>query len=60
MGNHLIPTGSYDLPDISKEIQRQIQEKGGKSNMVTLTPNMNTLKCIMTIIGAEVDLRTLN
>ena len=53
----LIPTGSYDLPDISKEIQRQIQEKGGKSNMVTLTPNMNTLKCIMTIIGAEVDLR---
>ena len=47
----LIPIGSYDLPDISKEVQRQIQEKGGKSNMVTwssdvMTPRSRTVPLV--------------
>ena len=53
----LIPTGSYDIRDINTELQRQIVEKGGKADFVTLSPNLNTLKCIMTITNSAVDLR---
>jgi len=54
----VIPIGSYELSDINQECQRQIVEKGGKKDDVQFTPNLNTLKCIMTLKeGIEVDMR---
>ena len=54
----VIPIGSYELSDINRECQRQIVENGGKKDDVQLTPNLNTLKCIMTLKeGIEVDMK---
>ena len=51
-----IATGCYDIVDINSEIKRQISDKGGNKDCVNLSPNLNTLKCIMTIMnGTEVD-----
>ena len=54
------PTGSYDITDLNTELQRQIVEKGGKKSAVNISPNLNTLKCILKIVEAEVDLRGNN
>ena len=51
------PTGSYDISDLNPELQCQIVEKGRKSNSVTIIPNHNAVKCIMTITDAEVNLK---
>ena len=54
----IIPIGCYELEDINLEIQRQIVDKKGKKDAVTLTPNLNTFKCIMTLSeGVKVDFR---
>ena len=53
-----IPLGCYELTDINEELQRQIVEKGGKKESVVLTPNLNTFKCVMTLLpGISVDFR---
>ena len=49
-----IPIGCYELDAINKDLQRQIQEKGGKQNDVTLSPNKNTLRCAM-VLGETVE-----
>ena len=43
----ILPVGCYEVTAINKEIKRQL--KWGKDAPVTLTPNNNTLNCIMTI-----------
>ena len=59
--NFSIATGSYDIIDITTEIKRQIVDRGGKEDCVDFSPNLNTLKCIMTISeGVEVDFRGEN
>ena len=47
--NITIPTGSYELKAINKELQRLIKVLGGKENDIKLEANENTFKCIMTI-----------
>ena len=44
-----IPIGCYEIKAINKELQRQIKEKGGKNDDVTLSPNLNTFKCEITL-----------
>ena len=52
----VIPTGCYELKAINKEVQRQVLDKGGKKDDVTLAPNLNTFKCEMTLnAGVKVD-----
>ena len=60
--NIVIPTGCYDIADINKEVQRQVVNKGGKKDAITLSPNLNTFKCIMTLVGdsIEADMRGEN
>ena len=54
----VIPIGCYELADINDEIQRQITTYGGNKGFVTLTPNLNTFKCIMTLASSiSVDMR---
>ena len=57
MGYILVPNGSYDIRDVKTELQCKITEQVGKGGSVTLSPNLNALKCIMTITDYEVDLR---
>ena len=57
----VIPTGCYELSDINKELQRQILAKTNKKNILKLEPNLNTLKCIMTLSpGTKVDMTIEN
>lgn len=57
----LIPVGCYQLADINKEIQRQVVERKGKKDDITLSPNLSTFKCIMTLgDGIEVDMKGEN
>ena len=59
--NIIIPVGCYELRDINDEVQRQIIEKKGGKDDITLTPNLNTFKCIMTLgAGVQVDMREDN
>ena len=44
-----IPTGCYEIEAINNTIQRFIEESGGKADMIILSPNPNTLKCILEI-----------
>ena len=44
-----IPTGCYELKAINAEITRI----GGNSN-ITILPNVNTLQCILTVVGGKV------
>ena len=56
-----IPVGCYELEDIGMELDRQIVEKGGIKGSVVLTPNLNTFKCIMTLLtGVSVDMTHQN
>ena len=52
-----IPTGCYEIEAINNTVQRYITEGGGKADVVNLSPNPNTLKCILEIKtdGYEVD-----
>ena len=43
-----VPTGSYELKAINAEI---IRIRGNSD--ITILPNVNTLQCIMTVIGAK-------
>ena len=53
-----IAIGCYDIRDINNEIKRQIGDRGGTASSFNLTPNLNTLKCIMTLSdGIEVNLK---
>ena len=46
-----IPIGCYEISAINRTLQRLIAaaEVGGKSEMICLSPNTNTLKCILDI-----------
>ena len=44
-----IPIGCYEIEAINNALQRFITENGGKVDMVNLSPNPNTLKCILDI-----------
>ena len=45
---HHVPTGYYELKDINAEITRI----RGNSD-ITIPPNVNTLQCILTVVGAK-------
>ena len=47
--NLAIDTGCYQIKAINKTSQRLIAEAGVKSNGITLSPDINTLKCILNI-----------
>ena len=56
-----IPTGSYELASIDLEIQRQVLELTAKKDLIRLTPNRNTFKCIMTLDkGVQVDFNQIS
>ena len=56
-----IPVGCYEIKAINKELQRQIEMKGGKNDDVILTPNLNTFKCEMNLkAGIKVDMSLPN
>ena len=44
-----IPTGCYELKAINAEI---IRMRGGNSD-ITILPNVNTLQCILNVVGAK-------
>ena len=44
-----IETGCYEIKAINKTLQRLVVEAGGKGNGITLSPDINTLKCILNI-----------
>jgi len=44
-----IPVGCYEVYAINNELQRLIKEAGGEESMITISPNKNTLKCILKI-----------
>ena len=44
-----IPVGCYEITDINKELQRLITSVGGKSDRITFSPNLNTLRCMLDI-----------
>ena len=46
-----IPTGCYEIKAINKNLQSLIEENGGKVNMIKISPNVNTLKCILDIVN---------
>ena len=52
-----IPIGCDEIEAINNTVQRFIEEAGGKADMINLSPNPNTLKCILEIKmdGYEVD-----
>ena len=44
-----IPTGCYEIRAINKEVKRLVVIAGGKKDDVTITPNLNTLQCILAL-----------
>ena len=44
-----IPTGCYELNAINSEI---IRMRGGNSD-ITILPNVNTLQCLLNVVGAK-------
>ena len=44
-----IPVGCYEIDAINDELQRLIIEAGGKKDMVILSPNNNTLRCVLNV-----------
>lgn len=44
-----IDMGCYEIKAINKTLQRLVLEAGGKPNGMTLSPDVNTLKCILNI-----------
>ena len=44
-----IPTGCYEITAINETLQRLIESSGGKAKVVDISPNVNTLKCILDI-----------
>ena len=48
-----IPTGCYELKATNGEI---IRMRGGKSG-ITILPNVNTLQCILNVVGTSVKVR---
>ena len=48
-----IPTGCYELKAINAEI---IRMRGGNSG-ITILPNVNTLQCILNVVGTNVKVR---
>ena len=45
----LIPKGAYELTQINNYIQVEMKRLGFKDDTITLTANLNTLKCVMKI-----------
>ena len=48
-----IPIGCYEIKAINKVLQRLIVDAGGKADKIVLSPNNNTLKCILNIKDAN-------
>lgn len=44
-----IPTGCYEIESINTTLQQLIKENGGEADTVKLSPNRNTLKCMLKI-----------
>ena len=44
-----IPTGCYEIRAINKEVKRFVVKAGGKKDDVIITPNLNTLQCILAL-----------
>jgi len=44
-----IPTGCYEISAINIEVTRQVIKAGGKKGDVLITPNLNTLQCILVL-----------
>ena len=44
-----IPTGCYEINAINIEIRRQVVKAGGKKDDVLISPNLNTLQCILVL-----------
>ena len=42
-----IPVGCYEIKAINEEVKRQVIKAGGKKGDVVITPNLNTLQCIL-------------
>ena len=57
--NIQIPIGCYEIEAINAELQRLIVEAGGEKDKVVLSPNNNTLRCVLDVKGDkyEVDFR---
>ena len=50
-----IPTGCYKLNGINAEITRI-----RRNSDITILPNVNTLQCILTVVGAKVNFDVAN
>ena len=48
-----IPSGCYEINEINDVLQRLIVVVGGKAKKIILSPNTNTLKCILDIKDAN-------
>ena len=48
-----IPTGCYEIVAINETLQRLIKSAGGKVKMINISPNVNTLKCILDIMDEK-------
>ena len=44
-----VPIGCYEIRAINNILQRLIVDVGGKADKIVLSPNTNTLKCILNI-----------
>ncbi len=57
-----IPTGCYEIKAINETLQRLIVASGGKAKMINLSPNVNTLKCILDITNEnyQIDFTVVN
>ena len=57
-----IPIGCYEIRAINKEVKRQVVKAGGKEDDVIITPNLNTLQCILTLknVNIIVDFNVVN
>ena len=44
-----IPIGCYEVKAINQVIQRLVVENGGKADQINISPNVNTLKCVLDI-----------
>ena len=49
-----IPTGCYEISAINIEVTRQVIKAGGKNGDVLITPNLNTLQCILVLKNGNI------
>lgn len=57
----ILTPGAYNITDIDREIKRMIDANGDTAKNIMITPNYNTLKCRMVIVGLyQVDFTVTN